>query len=101
LGENIATGKYLREQGIDIRAIQALLGHEQITTTQIYTKVALPVLQHAIQALEALAGSQHVVTNFDNPLKIHEPCRIRTCDPLIKSFKHIHQKQEKQKKNKT
>jgi len=62
------------EQGIDIRAIQAFLGHEQITTTQIYTKVALPLLQHAIQALEALAGSQHVVndvvTNLYNPLKI-------------------------------
>ncbi len=49
---------HLLEQGIDIRAIQALLGHEQITTTMIYTKVALPVLQNAIHVLEAICGQQ-------------------------------------------
>lgn len=55
---------HLLEQGIDIRTIQALLGHEQITTTQIYTKVALPVLKHAIVTLEALdSGCGEQVVN--------------------------------------
>lgn len=52
---------HLLERGIDIRAIQALLGHEQITTTTIYTKVALPVLKDAVKRLEMSSkGGQHV-----------------------------------------
>lgn len=39
---------HLLESGADIRYIQALMGHAEITTTTIYTKVALPHLESAI-----------------------------------------------------
>ena len=35
----------MHENGADIRHIQAILGHEDIRTTQIYTQVAIRALQ--------------------------------------------------------
>jgi integrase/recombinase XerD len=37
---------HMHENGADIRYIQVLLGHESISTTEIYTHVAIRALQH-------------------------------------------------------
>ena len=92
---------HLLEEGNDIRFIQSLLGHEDISTTQIYTKVAMPALRNVISTLETPAGGGHYVDTFaanqkgqgveissqppDFSRNLSEPCRDRTCDPLIKS----------------
>lgn len=44
---SIAT--HLLEQGMDIRYIQELLGHKTLTTTQIYTRVAITGLRKAFR----------------------------------------------------
>lgn len=42
---------HLLQGGTDIRTIQVALGHQAVTTTQIYTHVAFPMLKKAIERL--------------------------------------------------
>jgi len=47
---------HLLERGIDIRAIQELLGHSNLSTTQVYTKVTLGHLKEAQRKAGLLRG---------------------------------------------
>jgi len=43
------------EHGADIRALQEILGHAELTTTQIYTHVLAERLQRLVEAHHPLA----------------------------------------------
>ena len=60
----------MHENGADIRHIQALLGHEDIKTTQIYTQVAIRTLQQvhaATHPAAMLKHGEHPAINASNP----------------------------------
>ena len=60
----------MHENGADIRHIQAILGHEDIKTTQIYTQVAIRTLQQvhaATHPAAMLERSQHAASKDSDP----------------------------------
>jgi hypothetical protein len=46
---------HLLEDGVDIRVIQALLGHAKLGTTDIYTQVAAKTVRSIVSPLDRLA----------------------------------------------
>jgi integrase/recombinase XerD len=44
---------HLLHEGVDLRSLQVLLGHEQITTTQVYTHVDTRQLRAVYDAVHA------------------------------------------------
>tara|TARA_R110002124_G_C8948788_1_gene513202 strand:- start:2429 stop:2650 length:222 start_codon:yes stop_codon:yes gene_type:complete len=49
-----STATLLIEEGIDIRMVQALLGHASLRTTEIYVKASNHALKRALQQADIL-----------------------------------------------
>nr|VFJ87971.1 MAG: Phage integrase family protein [Candidatus Kentron sp. H]VFJ89950.1 MAG: Phage integrase family protein [Candidatus Kentron sp. H]VFJ96326.1 MAG: Phage integrase family protein [Candidatus Kentron sp. H] len=51
-----STATHLLNSGVDIRHVQKLLGHQSITTTQIYTQVSTDMLKRVIAEGHPMRG---------------------------------------------
>ncbi len=72
----------LIEEGIDIRMVQALLGHANLKTTEIYVRVSNHALRRALERVDVLAAIGHLEESGSS-LKMHRlPKRVedsRSC----------------------
>ena len=70
-----AFGTHMLEEGADLRAIQEMLGHERLSTTQRYTQMTLGQVQRVYDDTHPRAkeGTRRIETEKANPVT-REPC---------------------------
>ncbi|WP_304528932.1 tyrosine-type recombinase/integrase [Oceanicoccus sp. KOV_DT_Chl] len=66
-----STATLMHQNKADIRVIQEMLGHADISTTQIYTHVAINTLKEVYQETHPLAQRE-----FNNLAAFGPPCSI-------------------------